>query len=160
MRFAAAGEALEIATEAGMTGWQKMEGTHALHRCFLAWLERYGLGNREDEQIISQAEGWFSAHSYSRFIDWFAAGGDGPINLRDVAGYRQSKGNESFFYVFPAAFIDEIAAGYDRVAAANVLERAGMLEKAGDGKATSVTRTPDHPTPRRFYKFVRTTRVE
>lgn len=160
MRFAAAGEALEIATDAGMTGWQALDGKHALRRCFHAWLERYGLGNREDEQIISQAEGWFARHSYSRFVDWCEAGSDRPISIRDVAGYSQSKGDERWFYVFPTAFADEIAEGYDRVAAANVLERAGMLEKAGDGKATTVTRTPDHPSSRRFYKFVRTTRTE
>ena len=160
MRFAAAGEALEIATEAGMTGWHALEGRNALRRCFHAWLERYGLGNREDEQIISQAEGWFSAHSYSRFIDWNTAGGDAPINIRDAAGYCQRRGDELWFHVFPAAFKDEIAAGYDHVAAANVLERAGMLKKAGDGKSTNSIRTPDHPGTRRFYQFLRTTRHE
>lgn len=159
-RFAAAGEALEIATEAGMTGWHGQEGRHALRRCFYAWLDRYGLGNREDEQIIGQAEGWFARHSYSRFIDWSAAGGDATITTRDVAGYCQVRGEELWFHVFPAAFNEEIADGFDRVAAANVLARVGMLEKAGDGKATTVTRTPDHPTPRRFYKFVRTIRLE
>lgn len=160
MRFAAAGEALEIATEAGMTGWHALEGKHALRRCFHAWLERYGLGNREDEQIISQAEGWFARHSYSRFIDWVTAGGDAPISMRDVAGYCQNKGDELWFYVFPATFNEEIAEGYDRVAAANVLARVGMLEKAGDGLATTVTRTPDVQKTRRFYKFIRTTRIE
>ena len=162
MRFAAAGEALEIATDAGMTGWQALEGKHALRRCFSAWLERYGLGNREDEQIISQAEGWFARHSYSRFIDWEAAGvvRVQPISMRDVAGYCENKGEDSWFHVFPTAFIEEIAEGYDRVAAANVLERVGMLQKSGDGKATTPTRTPDNKEPRRFYRFVRSTRME
>jgi putative DNA primase/helicase len=159
MRFAAAGEALEIATEAGMTGWRPLEGRNALRRCFHAWLERYGLGNKEDEQIITQAEGWFSKHSYSRFIDWHVAGGDVPISMRDVAGYCQHKGDDLWFYVFPEAFRKEIAEGFDSVAAANVLARVGMLEK-GDDVATSVVRTPDNPKTRRFYKFVRTTRAE
>lgn len=161
-RFAAAGEALEIATDAGMTGWQALEGKHALRRCFSAWLERYGLGNREDEQIISQAEGWFARHSYSHFIDWEAAGvvRVQPISMRDVAGYCQNKGDDSWYHVFPTAFIEEIAEGYDRVAAANVLERVGMLQKNGDGKATTPTRTPDNQEPRRFYRFVRSTRME
>lgn len=159
-RFAAAGEALEIATEAGLTGWRELEGHHALRRCFAAWLERYGLGNREDEQIIGQAEGWFAAHSYSRFIDWHAAGGDNPLNVRDVAGYCQQRGDDILFYVFPNTFKDEIAEGYDRTAAADVLARVGMLEKAGDGNATTVSRTPDHPVTRRFYKFIRSTRQE
>lgn len=159
-RFAAAGEALEIATEAGLTGWRAMEGHHALRRCFNAWLERYGLGNREDEQIISQAEGWFSAHSYSRFIDWHAAGSETPPNIRDVAGYCRRSGDDIVFYVTPKAFQEEVAEGYDKVAAANVLSRVGMLEKAPDGIATTNTRTPDHPTTRRFYKFIRSTRTE
>ena len=162
MRFAAAGEALEIATDAGMTGWRALEGKHALQRCFVAWLDRYGLGNREDEQIISQAEGWFAKHSYSRFIGWEASGNKlgAPIILRDVAGYCQNKGEDSLFHVFPETFNDEIAEGYDRVAAANVLERAGMLKKNSDGKATTPTKTPDNQNPRRFYRFIRTTRIE
>lgn len=160
MRFAAAGEALEIATEAGMTGWRVLEGRSALRRCFHAWLERYGLGNREDEQIISQAEGWFAKHSYSRFIDWHVAGGEAPIVMRDVAGYCQNKGDDTWFHVFPEAFCAEIAEGYDRVAAANVLERVGMLEKDSGGKATTPTKTPDCKHSRRFYRFVRTTRAE
>jgi len=159
-RFAVAGEALEIATEAGLTGWRVKEGCNAVRRCFSAWLDRYGLGNREDEQIISQAEGWFSAHAYSRFIDWHDLSKDRKQNVFNLAGYRRNDGHELFFLVNPAVFVDEIAEGFDKTAAADVLARVGMLQKAGDGKSTGTHRTPDWPDPRRFYKFVRTNRTE
>lgn len=159
-RFAVAGEALEIATEAGLTGWRADEGRYAVRRCFNAWLERYGIGNREDEQIINQAEGWFAANSYSRFIDLIEAGGDREPNLFNVAGYRRREPDEVSFLVHPNVFVDEIAEGYDKTAAANALVKAGMLQKAGDGKSTGTHRTPDHPHPRRFYKFVRMNRTE
>ena len=159
-RFAAAGAALEFATEAGLTGWRAQEGQHAARRCFAAWLERFGLGNREDEQIISQVEGWFAAHSYSRFIDLEDARTGKAINVRDAAGYCDRRGVAVVFYVFPSAFRDELAEGYDKVAAADVLARVGMLEKAPDGVATTKFRTPNNVSPERFYKFVQSTRNE
>lgn len=154
-RFAVAGEALEIAGEAGLTGWYATDGYHAMHRCFQAWLDRYGLGNREDEQIVSQAESWFATHSYSRFIDWTEASGEREPNLHHVAGYRRREYDGMLFLVHPGVFVDEIADGYDKTAAADALVKAGLLEKGSDGKSTSPHRTPDYPNPRRFYKFVR-----
>ncbi len=153
-RFSVAGEALEIATEAGLTGWRPSEGRTAIRRCFNAWLDRYGLGNREDEQIVSQVEGWFAAHSYSRFIDWADAAGDREPNVHNVAGYRRRENNEMLFLVHPGVFVNEIVEGYDKTAAADALAKAGMLEKGSDGKSTVPHRTPDYPSLRRFYKFV------
>jgi len=162
-RFAVTGEALEIATEAGMTGWKSGDGHHAIRRCFQAWLERYGIGNREDEQILEQAEGWFGAHAWSRFIDWEEARKpDKEPNMRDCAGYRRREGDGLLtWFVFPQVFVDEIAGGFDRSAAADILSKAGMLQKGNDGKATSQHKTPDMPTqPRRFYRFVSVSRLE
>ena len=43
---------------------------------------------------------------------------------------------EVSFLVHPNVFVDEIAEGYDKTAAANALVKAGMLQRAGDGKST------------------------
>jgi putative DNA primase/helicase len=157
-RFAVAAEALEIATDEGMTGWDQGAGLAAVMACFASWLSRYGTGNREDEQIIEQAEAWFGAHAFSRFIDCLNAS---QSNVHNCAGYRKKdSAGVPFWLVFPGTFTDEIAAGFDKIAAGDVLEKAGILQKGNDGKATSKHRTPDQPEPHRFYKFVNTERKD
>jgi putative DNA primase/helicase len=157
-RFAVTGEALEIATDFGLTGWKNGDGTRAILQCFDSWLDRYGLGNREDEQIMAQAEAWFGAHSYGRFIDWRDASSNCLPNVHDAAGYRRNSSGENTWLVFPHVFSDEIAQGFDKVAAADILAKAGMLQKSGDGKATTPHRTPDVLSLRRFYKFTSSSR--
>jgi len=160
-RFAVIAESLEIATDAGLTGWQPGEARSAIINCLSEWLGRYGFGNREEVQIIEQAEGWFAAHAFGRFIDCVAANSDQEPNMKDCAGYRKRDKAESIFWlVFPSVFADEVAGGFDSKVAADVLEKAGMLEKGNDGKATSKHRTPDYPGSRRFYKFMSIVRGE
>ena len=156
-RFAMAAEALEIATDEGLTGWGQGDGLAAVMDCFASWLSRYGIGNREDEQIIERAEAWFGAHAFSRFIDCLNAS---QADVHNCAGYRKKDGaGATFWLVFPGTFSDEITAGFDKTAAGDVLEKAGLLQKGSDGKATSKHRTPDQPKDsRRFYKFVSTER--
>ena len=162
-RFAVAAEALEIATDEGMTGWKQRDGLAAVMTCFVGWLSRYGIGNREDEQIIAQAEAWFGAHAFSRFIDCFNAAHSGTFPIvHNCAGYRKvDSAGVPFWLVFPGTFAEEIAAGFDKTAASDVLAKAGILQKGNDGKATSKHKTPDQPKEaRRFYKFVKTERKD
>lgn len=156
-RFAVAAEALEIATGEGLTGWAPGEGRAAVMTCFDCWLARYGIGNREDETIIAQAEAWFGAHAMSRFIDCFNAA---QPAVHNCAGYRKATDGVPFWLVHSGTFTDEIADGFDKTAAADVLAKAGMLQKGNDGKATSKHKTPDHPAGARFYKFVKTVRKD
>lgn len=162
-RFAVAAEALEIATDEGITGWKQGDGLAAVMTCFAGWLSRYGFGNREDEQIVAQAEAWFGAHAFSRFIDCFNAARSNTFPVvHNCAGYRKvDSAGVPFWLVFPGTFADEIAAGFDKTAAGDVLEKSGILQKGNDGKATSKHKTPDQPKEsRRFYKFVRTERKD
>lgn len=160
-RFAVTGEALELASSLQLTGWGTGEGEAAILRCFHAWLDRYGLGNREESQVIEQAEGWFAAHTWGRFIDWNEASGDRDPTLKDVAGYRRRlSGGEMVWLVYPHVFSDEIAAGFDKVYSAKVLAKAGMLEIGADGKATTKHRPPGHHSSPRFYKFVSDVRTD
>jgi putative DNA primase/helicase len=162
-RFAVATEALEIATDEGMTGWKQGDGLAAVMTCFAGWLSRYGIGNREDEQIISQAEAWLATHAFSRFIDCFNFSQSNSLPVvHNCAGYRKmDDAGVPFWLVFPGTFTDEIAAGFDKTAAGDVLEKVGMLQKGNDGKATSKHKTPDQPRDsRRFYKVIKTERKE
>jgi putative DNA primase/helicase len=156
-RFAVAAEALEIATDEGLTGWAQGDGRAAVMTCFDCWLARFGIGNREDEKIITQAEAWFGAHAMSRFIDCF---NPSQPAVHNCAGYRKGADGVPFWLVHSGAFADEIAGGFDKTAAADVLAKAGMLQKGNDGKATSKHKTPDHPAGARFYKFIKTVRED
>ncbi|WP_250489897.1 DUF927 domain-containing protein [Caballeronia sp. INML2] len=162
-RFAVAGEALEIATDAGLLGWKSGEGHAAVMVCFKAWLSRFGTGNREDQQIIERAEYWFGLHAAARFIDCRDAGKlDWPPRIQNAAGYfKPTDAGTPVWLVIPGVFADEIAEGFDKSAAADALEAAGMLRKARDGKATSTHKTPDQPgLVRRFYVFTQTARSD
>ena len=157
-RFALIGEALELATDAGLTGWEAGEGKAAVTGYMAEWLDRYGLGNREDVQILEQMEGWFALHARGRFINWDGASSDSEPAMKDCAGYFRRLSGELQWLVFPSVFVNEIATGFDRSVAADVATKAGMLKRGGDGKATSMHRTPDHNTGRRFYCFTAITR--
>jgi putative DNA primase/helicase len=159
-RFAVIAEALEIASEVGLSGWNPGEGRSAVFRCLAEWMDRYGIDNREDIQIIEQAEGWFALHGFGRFIDCSAARGEKEPDVKNCAGYRKRSREELFWLVFPHVFANEVAEGFDPKVAADVLAKAGMLKRANDGIATSKHRTPDYPKERRFYKFTCTERSE
>ncbi|ASJ25048.1 hypothetical protein LHGZ1_2217 [Laribacter hongkongensis] len=85
-RFVLIGEALKLATEAGLTGWEAGQGKAAVTGCMAEWLDRYGPGNRKDVQILEQTEGWFALHGWSRFIDITALDEREP-NVPNCAGY-------------------------------------------------------------------------
>ncbi|MCG9098648.1 hypothetical protein [Laribacter hongkongensis] len=82
------------------------------------WIDRYGPGNREDVQIIEQAEGWFALHGWSHFIDITALDEQAP-NEPNCAGYRKRKpGGRVVWLVSPSVLHDEIARGHDPANAA------------------------------------------
>lgn len=93
----------------------------------------------------------------SRFIDCF---NPSQPTVHNCAGYRKGTDGVPFWLVHSGAFTGEITDGFDKTAAADVLAKAGMLQKGNDGKATSKHKTPDHPTGARFYKFVKTVRKD
>ncbi len=158
-RFAVIAEALELATAAGLTGWEAGESRAAVIGCLADWLDRYGIGNREDTQIIEQAEGWFALHAWGRFIDCASAGTDREPDMKNCAGYRKRDADGLHWLVFPAVFVGELAEGFDRTTAADALVDAGMLQPGSDGRRTSKHKTPDMPrTARPFYKFIRINR--
>jgi putative DNA primase/helicase len=161
-RFALVAEALEIATELGLTGWQLKEGKAAIRRCFDEWLAQNGVGKREDENLLNQAEAFFNSEGFSRFIDLLKAGDDREeIQIHKCAGYRKRDVNGSiFFLVFPHVFINEIAKGFEKSKASEVLNKHGMIMKPNEKGWTAKHRTPDFPDARRFYRFNKTARHE
>lgn len=166
-RFAITGEALEIATEAGLTGFEPGEVRDVLNRCLKQWVETNGLTNREETQLIEQVEHWFSTHGASpRFIDWdlakksIATNPDGcyePMSI-NCAGWRRRSNGVSEYFLYPGVFKDEIASGFNHSYAAKVLGAAGFIKVTGKEATMPVT----FPTgeKKRAYRFVKTDRSE
>lgn len=165
-RFAITGEALEIATEAGLTGFATGEARDILHRCLKQWVETNGLTNREETQIIEQVEHWFSANGHSpRFLDWdvakknIAINPDGYFEPSSIncAGWRRRKNGAFEFLVNKGAFENELCLGFNKAYAAKVLMSAGFIK--GEGGLPQVSRTqPTGGGSVRFYLFVKTDR--
>ena len=68
-RFGLVAVAGEMATQAGLTGWQLGEAEEAAGKCFEAWMESFGGGirKREDRALLSQVKRFFELHGASRF---------------------------------------------------------------------------------------------
>ncbi|HCM1914245.1 TPA: DUF927 domain-containing protein [Salmonella enterica subsp. salamae serovar 28:r:e,n,z15] len=128
---------LEAALIAGqyLTGWSEQASRDAMQHCFNAWVGEFGTGSKEHQQIIAQCEAFLNAYGFSRFAPLPYDPRDLPI--KDLAGYRQKKGDDetpTIFYTFPAAFENEIAAGFNVKQFAEVLKIAGMLTPPGSGR--------------------------
>lgn len=166
-RFAITGEALEIATEAGLTGFEPGEAWELLQHSFKQWVDINGLTNREETHLVEQVEQWFSSNGSSpRFIDWdlakknIAKDPDGyfePMSI-NCAGWRRRSNGVSEYFVYPGVFKDELAAGFNQAYAAKVLGAAGFIKVTGKEATMPVT----FPTgeKKRAYRFVKTDRSE
>ena len=165
-RFALVAVAGELATRAGVTGWEETEATGAAEHCFLDWLALRGTaGAREDAQAVAQIRDFIGEHGSSRFEDW-----RDPPPVVDAAqgGIEATPPNERFrtvhragwkrwmpdgaerpawvYYVLPAA-MHEALKGLDFKAALRVLTDRGLL-LAGSGGSSQTASPPGHPKAR------------
>jgi putative DNA primase/helicase len=89
-RFALVGVVGELATQAGLTGWDGSESEWAARACFDAWLSaRGGAGSGEVTAMLRQVRGFLAMHGEGRFT-WLHRGAD-DHNAKTLqrAGYRQ-----------------------------------------------------------------------
>lgn len=135
-RVAARFAVLEAALLLGqiMTGWDKQGCQDAIQHSYNAWVNLFGTGNKEFEQIIEQAEAFLSAYGMSRFapLDY----NEQALIIPNLAGYRVCKryGDPVMFYVLPKPFKEEMAKGFDSTQFAKTLNESGRLKKPAKGK--------------------------
>ncbi len=169
-RFALVGEAGEIATRAGITGWDKGEATAAARTCFAAWLEgRGGAGNVEHASILQQVSAFFQLHGEARFVSWHRATDDHKPNTINRAGFRRmitgdgveinsnsdhhkaygdrvhptdAEGIEQEYFVLPEVFRKEICKGFNPKNVTRLLIDKGLLMTDGSASATRKERLP------------------
>ncbi len=134
-RFALVGAAGELASQFGLTGWERGEAFRATQKCFQTWLEDFGSEcNREGRAIMAQVRAFFETYGASRFDSIRE-----PNNERILhrAGFYQTD-NEGYrlFMVLPEVFKNELCKGFEPRMATRILIDAGWLNPAPDGKAS------------------------
>jgi putative DNA primase/helicase len=160
-RFSLVGVAGELATVAGITGWESGEALKAARVCFAAWLEgRGGAGNTEHSSILRQVSGFFQAHGDSRFTWWHRAMDDRKPNTINRAGFKrmltkegapinsnsdhhreygdvihpdEADSMELEYFVLPEVYRTEICKGYSVKAVTQLLLERGLLIPSGSG---------------------------
>ncbi|MBI2379222.1 MAG: DUF927 domain-containing protein [Gammaproteobacteria bacterium] len=140
-RFALVAAAGELATELGLTGWDKSEASASSARCFYDWLEgRGGVGNREHRQVLETVNQYIEMYGESRFQDLDDAEAPSPPKR---AGFRRKLLNgETELIVLPESFRSELCAGTDPEFTVKVLRATGQLKPAPCGRAQQQVRIP------------------
>lgn len=168
-RFALVGMAGELATEAGLTGWDASESEWAARACFDAWLAaRGGAGNGEVRNMLRQVRGFLEAHGEGRFTWWHRAADDHNAKTLQRAGFRRmvdkdgkpikndaqhqreygermapmdGEGVSVEYFVLPEVFRVEVCRGFDVDAVCRVLLERGCLV-VEPGRHTVTARLP------------------
>lgn len=179
-RFALVGMAGELATTAGITGWEAGEAMGAARTCFAAWLEgRGGAGNVEHVSILRQVSGFFQAHGEARFVWWHRATDDHKPNTIMRAGFKrlltrdgtainsnadhhkaygdkmhpaEAEEARQEYFVLSEVFRDEICKGFNPKTVTRLLIDRGLLVTDSDGGATRKERLPGIGAAR-VYRF-------
>jgi putative DNA primase/helicase len=89
-RFALVGAAGELATTAGLTGWEAGESEQAATACFNAWLAaRGGNGNGEVVAMLRTVRRFLETHGEGRFAMWHRGSDDHAPKTLNRAGVRR-----------------------------------------------------------------------
>lgn len=139
-RFAIVAAAGEMATLAGITGWQAGQATTAVMRCLDNWLDNYGRdGEHEQRQIIEHIKAFIEQHGSSRFQPCYRnTRSDFEDRTPNRVGYRNMDTGD---YYFSKETFDSVCAPFSKKKVLQVLEEAGLLIlNQGDRK---IYKTPD-----------------
>lgn len=138
-RFAIVAAAGEIATQAGITGWQAGQAMAAAQVCFDNWLDSYGRGGEhEQHQIIEHIKAFIEQHGASRFQPCHSSAYQDfePKTLNRVGYHNYDTGE---YYFSTGTFDKEVCAPFGKAKVLQVLDEAGFLvTKESDRKTCKV----------------------
>ena len=149
-RFAIVGAAGELATQAGITGWQVGQATKAVMTCLDNWLDNYGRdGEHEQRQIIDHIKAFIEQHGSSRFqpchIHTYQ---DFEPKINNRAGYHNYDTGE---YYFSTSTFDEVCAPFNKSKVLQVLDDAGLLNVTESDRKTCKVPLPFKKNRQRVY---------
>lgn len=139
-RFAIVSAAGEMATSAGITGWQTGQATTAVMTCLDNWLNNYGRdGEHEQRQIIEHIKAFIEQHGSSRFQPCYRNTRlDFEERTPNRVGYRNMETGD---YYFSKETFNSVCAPFSKSKVLQVLEEADLLLlNQGDRK---IYKTPD-----------------
>ncbi|MDP8078401.1 DUF927 domain-containing protein [Phocoenobacter skyensis] len=144
-RFALLETSLQLSTQ--FTGFKQQDIKKALTVCFDLWLDNFGRGDKEDEQIIETLKKYISTN-YPKFIKQ----GTGLYNsefLGAILEIKDDKGTiiREDFYINTEIFDDVIMKGFNRLEALKTLEKSNLLKRKEKDRYHS--RLPANITPHR-----------
>lgn len=149
-RFTLIAAAGELATEYGITGWEKYEATKAAVNCFKSWLElRGGTGQQETRTLLSQVRGFFEKYGDAKFVRIHREShgrlviSDEKQRVYDRVGFSYEDEHERRAFVVLPQAMREICAGFNFRAALKMLIEAKVIIPAKDGKSQVTVRLPD-----------------
>lgn len=180
LRFALVGAAGEMATAAGLTGWELGESERAATTCFNAWLaSRGGTGDGETAAMLRQVRAFLEAHGEGRFTWWHRAGDDHAAKTLNRAGFRRlvsedgkpiksdaehqreygermastmAESVSTEYFIHAEVFKAEVCRGFDAGAVARVLLDRGCLVGEEKGRYDCKPRLPG-VGPSRCYRI-------
>ena len=158
-RFALVAVAGELATLAGITGWQQGRAFEAIGQCFNNWLGSLGNGeNMEETKILEHIKAFFESNGTSRFEDLTVIRqADGEAirpRIHNRVGYYDP--SEKIYLVSPTMFKKEMCIGMNEANVKKVLIKRGWIKEfiEGDKKLyvkKSSTNLPDGTRPRMMH---------
>ena len=125
-RFAIVAAAGEMATLAGITGWQAGQATTAVMTCLDNWFDNYGRdGEHEQRQIIEHIKAFIEQHGSSRFQPCYRNTRlDFEERTPNRVGYRNMETGD---YYFSKETFDKVCAPFSKKKVLQVLEEADLL---------------------------------
>ncbi len=142
----------ELATSYGLTGWPMGEATQAAKHCFAIWLSGFGVGNKEDRDVIEHTRQFFLAHGSSRFQPKEAPNNDSDYKVINRVGFYSDE-NGQRQYLVPDAGMKEIYKGFDLKRVKKVLADHGLIIVGESGLNTHRCRIPSEGINIRVYIF-------
>lgn len=129
-RMAVVAAAGELATRAGITGWQDGQAIAAAKICFENWLDNYGHdGKQEDRQIIGHIAGYLEKYSGSRF----QTVGSRAQKISKKSGYYK---RDDDLYLFGTYTFEEICLPYSKSQVINILRSHNLLRFNEDARSS------------------------
>ncbi|HEN9559532.1 DUF927 domain-containing protein [Acinetobacter baumannii] len=148
--FALIAVAGELATQAGITGWQTGTAFNAVKTVFNAWVKDFEyVGDYQNREYIAFVKAFLEANESSRF-EAITPDPDHIEKIINRVGYWKIENGEKLFLVLPEQFKNEVCKGHDSRKVAKALLIQELLEH-DTGKNTKTVRLPSRTKAIRVY---------
>ncbi|MFV5426691.1 DUF927 domain-containing protein [Acinetobacter towneri] len=137
--FALIATAGEMATQAGITGWNNGTALNAIQEVYNDWLSKFKyVGNFREKQILTQVRAFFEAHSNSRFElinpPLNSMGYEPMQKIQNRVGFIKNNPNDNRkFLVFSDKFKTQICGKFDYKEVRKILKKYGWLDCDKEG---------------------------